>query len=90
MKKFSIPALLLQLVTSLGLLSVASLVVDMMMQYVMPLRKWYAAYKVLYANASSDACGCVRVCAVCFRGCGLAESVHFRCILVAAFLRVCD
>jgi hypothetical protein len=46
MKKFSIPALLLQLVTSLGLLSVASLVVDMMMQYVMPLRKWYAAYKV--------------------------------------------
>ena len=46
MKKFSIPALLLQLVTSLGLLSVASLIVDMMMQYVMPLRKWYAAYKV--------------------------------------------
>ncbi len=53
MKKFSIPALLLQLVTSLGLLSVASLVVDMMMQYVMPLRKWYAAYKVRQSTGAA-------------------------------------
>ena len=65
MKKFSIPALLLQLVTSLGLLSVASLVVDMMMQYVMPLRKWYAAYKVRqrsrWNNATAEMAN-LRVC----------------------------
>jgi hypothetical protein len=45
LKKFSTTALLLQLVTSLGLLSVAALVVDSLMQYAMPLRRWYSAYK---------------------------------------------
>ena len=47
MKKFSTTALLLQLVTSLGLLSVGALIVDGIMQYVMPLKRWYSAYKYL-------------------------------------------
>jgi hypothetical protein len=46
LKVFSMNALLIRLVTSLGLLSVANLIVDNIMQYVMPLRRWYTAYKV--------------------------------------------
>ena len=38
-------ATLIQLVTSMGLLSVASIIVEMLMLYVMPLRKRYEAYK---------------------------------------------
>ena len=43
--KFDLFACLENLVTSLGLLAVASLVVDALMVQVMPMRKWYASFK---------------------------------------------
>eukprot|EP00455_Lapot_gusevi_P031187 TRINITY_DN3370_c0_g1_i3.p1 TRINITY_DN3370_c0_g1~~TRINITY_DN3370_c0_g1_i3.p1 ORF type:complete len:461 (-),score=130.75 TRINITY_DN3370_c0_g1_i3:262-1644(-) len=45
--RFSFQATLLQLVTSLGLLSVSTLIVDQIMLLLMPHRKWYTKYKFL-------------------------------------------
>ena len=43
--KFDIESLMIQLTTSLGLLAVASLVIDMIMLQFMPMRRWYQKFK---------------------------------------------
>jgi hypothetical protein len=52
--RFDFQTMLIQLVSALGLMSVATLVVDMLMLYLMPLRDFYNRYKYQVTEDFSD------------------------------------
>ena len=63
MGAFSFQTLLIQLVSSMGLLAVAKFVVDAILQYILPLRYIYRQYKTVTVRVRPEqAATCVCCC----------------------------